>query len=78
MRIQTYFNFSLQVAKKYKKSFSRFCSEYMPFNWDTNLPKHEVKPMTPEDWREKEKAIADREKKVIAKVIPLEKIEGLI
>ena len=77
MRMQTYFLFSLEVSKKHQKSFSAFCRDYMSFTWDKNLPKHEVKQMTPEDWREKEKAIADREKKATAKIISLEKVEGL-
>jgi len=58
MRLQTYFTFALNVAKKNHKTFKQFCSSYMPFSWDKdkNL-KEEVLNLTSSDWEAKEQKI---------------------
>jgi len=67
MRLQTYFTFSLQVAKKYKKNYTQFCKQYMPFSWDKVDPKDiedqkKLENLTSEDWAEKDRLHAERMK----------------
>lgn len=61
MRLQTFFIFSLQVDKKHKKSFERFCVEYMPFIWDKkDKPRSEeqeiLEKLSEKDWQEIEQS----------------------
>lgn len=68
MRLQTYFQFALQVDKKSKKDFKQFCKELMPFHWDKNQtppPDKKLLAMTPEDWEAKEKKSWTSDKKIV-------------
>jgi len=67
MRLQTYFQFSLQVSKRYKRTFERFCKEYMPFAWDPVDPEQKkdqakLAAMTADDWAERDRMLAERSK----------------
>ena len=76
MRLQTYFIFSLQVAKQHKKTFKAFCNQLMPFEWDKDKnPKEKVEKI---DWVAKQKEVDERIKKSKTTIAPLNNIESLI
>ena len=72
MRLQTYFQFSLQVDKKYKKSFDQFCAHYMPFGWDKdfkveNDDQTKLENMSAKDWAQLDRQQEERQKKIVHK-----------
>ena len=69
MRLQTYFQFSLQASKKHAKSFDQFCKQLMPMQWDEKVvvTAEEVGAI---DWAEKDRIYKERaaKPKVKAKI----------
>lgn len=57
MRLQTYFQFSLQVDKQHRKDFKTFCNSFMRLPWDETVEPEDnpLFKMTPADWEAKER-----------------------
>jgi len=65
MRLQTYYLVDIQLDRKNKMSYEKFCGKYMHFGWEPKsrymIEQEALQNMTPEDWAERDKRYLPKE-----------------